>query len=80
MLVALKETGNFSVGKQRVHPLKEARVEDVRLIHDEADLLALAAGAAEDCAKILVEVIAGVLVRDFDLEDAEAVHPGNKAR
>ena len=40
-LVSLEQTGHFTVGKQCVHSLQETRVENVRLVHYEADLLAL---------------------------------------
>lgn len=33
----------LSVGQQGVHPLKESRIQHVGLIHDEGDLLILAA-------------------------------------
>ena len=79
VLVALEETGDLSVGEKRVDALEEARVEDVALVHDEADLLSLAAGAAQDDSEVLVEVFHGVLGVDLELEDGEAVHPGHEA-
>jgi len=40
-LITLKQTGYFTVGKQRVHPLQETGVEHVRLVHDETDSFTL---------------------------------------
>jgi hypothetical protein len=80
VLVSFEESGNLGVGEKGVHPLEEAGVEDVGLVHDEADLLALATSSTKDGSEILVKVFAGVGIRDLDLEDAEAVHPGDETR
>lgn len=32
----------LSIGKQCVHPLKESRIQNIGLVHDEGDLLILA--------------------------------------
>ncbi len=56
---------HLSVSQQRVHALQEARVQHVRLVHDEGDLLVLAAGAAEDRTQVFVKVLAGVLAVDL---------------
>ena len=42
--------------------MTEGHGQQVRLVHDEADLLALATGTTEDRPEILVKVFAGVLV------------------
>ena len=52
----------------------------VGFIHDEANLLALAARAPEHGPQVVVKVLASVLVVDLDLEDAQPVHPGHEAR
>ena len=70
---------HLSVGEQGVHALEEGGVHDVGLVEDEADLLVLAAGAAEDDAEVLVKVLGRVLVVALDLEDGEAVEPGHEA-
>lgn len=80
VLVSLEQPRNLGVGKQSVHPLQETRVENVGLVHDETDLLALAPRTTEDSPEILVKVFTGVLVGDLDLEYAEAVHPSNETR
>ena len=61
-----KET-DLSVGQQRVHSLEEARLHDVGLVQDEADLLVLAAGPAENVSEVFVEILGGVLVVNLDL-------------
>jgi hypothetical protein len=71
VFVALEQTGHFGVREERVHTLEETRVEDVRFVHDEADLLAFATRSSKNGSEILVKVGAGVLVRDLDLKDAE---------
>ena len=78
MLVTFEQTGDFCVSKEGVHPFEESRIEHVRFVHDEANLLAFASGAAENGSKILVKVGTRVFVGDFDLEDAETVHPRYK--
>jgi len=62
VLVALEQPRHLPVGEQRVHPLQEARVQDVRLVQDEGDLLVLAAGAPQHCAEVLIEILASVLI------------------
>ena len=80
ILVSFEETRNFSVGEESVHSFQETRIEDVRFVHYEADLFTLGSGTAKDSSKILIEVFSGILVGDLDLEDTEAVHPGNETR
>ena len=41
IIIALKQARNFRISKKRVHPLQEARIQHIRLIHDEANLLSL---------------------------------------
>ena len=80
ILVSFEETRNFSVGEESVHSFQETRIEDIRFVHYEADLFTLGSGTAKDSSKILIEVFSGILVGDLDLEDTEAVHPGNETR
>ena len=40
-LVTLEQTRHLAIRQQRVESLQERRVQHVRLVHDEADLLAL---------------------------------------
>ena len=80
VLVALEETRNFSIGEESVHSLQETRIEDVRFIHDETYLFSLSASATKDGSKVFIEVFSGILVGHLDLEDAEAIHPGNETR
>ena len=80
VLVSFEETRNFSVGEESVHSFQETRIEDVRFIHYEADFFTLGSSTTKDSSKILIEVFSGVPVGDLDLEDAEAVHPGNETR
>jgi hypothetical protein len=79
VLVTLEQTRDFGVGQQGVHALQETRVQDIGLVHDEADLLALASRSTKYVPKVFVEVLSSVLVGHLDLEDAEAVHPGHEA-
>ena len=79
VLITLEQTRDFSTGGKGVHALKETEVKNVGLVHDEADLLALASGATQDNTKILVKVFASIFIRDLDLEDAETIQPGNKS-
>ncbi|GJC94168.1 hypothetical protein ColKHC_02994 [Colletotrichum higginsianum] len=79
-LVSLEKTRNLGVGEQSVHPLEETRVENIGLVHDEADLLSLATTATEDIPEIVIKVFGGVLAMNLDLEDLEAVHPCHEAR
>jgi hypothetical protein len=80
VLVTLEKTWNFSVGKKSVHSFQETRIENVRFVHDEADLFTLGAGATKDGPKIFIKVFSGILVGHLDLEDAEAIHPGDETR
>jgi len=80
VFVSFEETRNFGVGEESIHSFQEARIEDVRFVHYEADFFTLGSRTAEDSPQIFVEVFSGVLVGDLDLEDAEAIHPGNKPR
>ena len=78
MFISFEQTGNFGVSKKGVHTFKETRIQDVRFIHNETNLFALAAGTTEDGTKILVEVFTGIFVRYLDLEDAQTIHPGER--
>jgi hypothetical protein len=60
IFVSLKETGDFTVGQQRVHALKERRILDVALIDHEDHLLALGAGAPKHAAQILIKLLNGI--------------------
>ena len=80
VLVAFEETRNFSVGKEGVHPFQETRIKDIRFVHDEADLFTLSTSTTEDGPKILIEIFSSIFVGDLDLEDTEAIHPGNETR
>lgn len=40
-LVTLKQPWHFTIGQQCIHPLEEARIKHIRLIHDETYLLSL---------------------------------------
>ncbi|KAH6607744.1 hypothetical protein Trco_004057 [Trichoderma cornu-damae] len=80
VVVALEEARHLGVGEQRVHALQETGVQDVGLVHDEADLLALAAASPQHVAQVFVEVLRRVLAVDLDLEHLEAVHPGHEPR
>jgi hypothetical protein len=80
VFVTFEQTRNFGVGQKGVHALEETRVENIGLVHDETDLLALASRSTEHIPKVLIEVFSSVLVGDLDLEDTEAVHPGHEAR
>ena len=78
MLISFEETGYFGICKERVHPFQETGVENVGLVHDEADLFALAPGTSQDRSEIIVKVGGSVSVRDLDLENAQAIHPSHK--
>lgn len=52
---------HLSVGQQGVHTLQEARVQHVGLVHDEGDLLVLAAGTTQNRTQVLVKVLTCVL-------------------
>ena len=65
VLVALKQSGDLSVGQESVHPLEEARFQDVGLIEDEADFFVTATGAPQDTTEIFVEISAGVLAMNL---------------
>ncbi len=67
VLVALEEAGHLAVGQQRVHALEEAALQHVRLVEHEAQLLVLAAGAAQQLPQVLVKVGRRVLVVHLDL-------------
>jgi hypothetical protein len=75
MLVSFEESWNFGVRKESVHSFEESRVENVRFVHDEGDLLSFATCSSEDSSEIVVEIFPSVLVVNVDLEDAETVHP-----
>ena len=49
------------------------------LVEDEADLLPLASRSSKDGPEVLVKVVARVLVRHLDLEDAQSIHPRDEA-
>ena len=80
MFVSFEQTRNFGVSKKGVHTFEETGVQDVRFIHDETDLFALAAGTTEDSTEIFVEVLTGIFIRYLDLEDAQTIHPGDETR
>jgi hypothetical protein len=69
VVVALKQSGHFAVGQQRVQALQKAGFHHVRLVHDEADLLVPAAGPAQNMPNVLVKVGALVLGMDFQLKN-----------
>lgn len=52
----------------------------VRLVHDEANLFALAASTSQHMSEIFVKVFATVFGVHFQLEDSQAIEPSNKAR
>src|SRR5690606_30712089 len=79
-IVALKQTGNFGVGKKGVHTFKESRVKHVRLVHDETDLFTLAPTSSEDLSQIVVKVFSRILSVNLDLEDLQTVHPRDESR
>ena len=57
VFISLKQAGHLTVGQQGVHPLQEAGVHDVGLVQDEADLLVLAARAAQHLPQVFVKVL-----------------------
>ena len=48
VLITLKQTGNFTIGKQSVHSLKEPGIHDIALIEDEAYFLIFAAASPQN--------------------------------
>jgi hypothetical protein len=79
-LVAFEKSRNLTVGEERIHTFQEARVEDIGLIHNEADLLTLNTTSSEDISEIVVKVLGCVLAMNLDLEHLETTGPSNKAR
>ena len=63
-----KRPGTLSVCEKSIHPLQKARIEDVRLVHNEIDLFALTPCSAKYRVKILIEIITRILVRRLDPE------------
>ena len=56
---------NLSVSQECVHTFQKAGVQDVRLVHDEADLLALAARTTKDASQVFVKIFACVAAVDL---------------
>lgn len=52
---------HLSVSQQGVHALKEARVQNIGLIHDEGNLLVLAARTSKHSPQVLIKVLTCVL-------------------
>ena len=57
----------LSIGKQCVHSLEEARLQHVRFVKDEDNLLVPAARATQDCTQIIIKVSSSVLAMDLML-------------
>ena len=79
VLVPLEQARNLTVSQQGVHSLEETRIHDIALVEDEANLLIFAATSSQHLSQILIKVLGTVLVVNLDLENGEAVHPGNKS-
>src|ERR1700722_16932944 len=62
ILVSFKQSGYLSIGKKSIHAFQEAGVKNVRLVHNETDLLALAASSAENYTEILIEIVPRVFI------------------
>src|SRR6266702_3256043 len=62
-----------------MHALQKPRVKDVRFVHYEADLFSFGTRAAKHSAQVLIKVVAIILVGNFDLKDAQAIHPRDEA-
>lgn len=80
MFITLEETWHFGVREKRVHAFQETRVEHIGFVHDKANLLSLATSTSKNRTEIIIKVIAGILVRDFDLENAQPIEPSNETR
>jgi hypothetical protein len=80
VFITLEKARYLSVSEEGVHAFQETRIEDIRLVHDETNLFALATGTTKNSAQIIIEIFTSVLVRYLDLKNAQTVHPSHETR